>query len=72
MNVFFPTKNRVTRNLIPLRKNHLLFFYLVFEISSFIDPCVNTPFSSQLMKKAVDAIEVVAIYWLLDDKECFI
>ena len=39
-------KNRVTRNIIPWRKNHLLFFYLVFEISSFTDPCLHTPFSS--------------------------
>ena len=49
--MFFPIKNRVTRNLIPWRKNHLLFFYLVFEISSFTDPCVNTPFLSQEWKK---------------------
>ena len=49
--MFFSYKKQSHKESNTLEEKSFTFFYLVFEISSFTDPCVNTPFLSQEWKK---------------------
>ena len=70
--MFFPYKKQSHKESNTLEEKSFTVFLLSLRDLQFYWSMCKHSFFEPRMKKAVDAIAVVAIYWLLDDKEGFI
>ena len=70
--MFFPYKKQSHKESNTLEEKSFTVFLLSLRDLQFYWSMCKHSFFESIMKKAVDAIAVVAIYWLLDDKEGFI